>query len=533
MAYLAKAQFNPTILALLIAALIILWPKNTCADVNIPGPVVFDEIMWTGSSISTADEWLVLYNTSYTPIVLNGWKVQRLDAGSDVDMVSLSGTIPALGYYLLSNNSADHMFSGGESILNIAPDMIETDVSLSNTNLKLTLCHDDCLGANISDIAGDGKTPPAGRNTNPKASMKRADYTLLGNVKSAWRTNTEQLNLDTTATEMATPRNAGLFEVNLSTLKPKVRLGDESIISVDIVANNPWPVTITVNGQPAGEFDDPGIQLPVKPLNIGDNVYLVQVEGANGMTVEESIIISAYDVGLLTINEVNPRADNDKTTPWDTEWLEIINNDTVAINLYGWSICDLADHCQTLDDVAIAPSATKLIFAQKPLSLNDDNEAIRLINPESTVVSSMSWSKSYPLCTYSQFDGAMRWSTVATPGDNNAYSICPAPKIVLSTGSQPSSAASSQVAAMEEPSPPQAVIITVVKHIITSAYNSELLTGLQPINKIDMAKVEFTTETIKSNQPAPLEYPPWWWLAVFVLVIFRRGYQMSMLVLRL
>ena len=56
--------------------------------------VVFSEIMWMGSSVSSADEWIELYNAGDTPQDLSQWTLTRLTSeGEQVMLVIDSGQI--------------------------------------------------------------------------------------------------------------------------------------------------------------------------------------------------------------------------------------------------------------------------------------------------------------------------------------------------------------------------------------------------------------------------------------------------------
>ncbi|MCH2660872.1 lamin tail domain-containing protein [bacterium] len=72
-----------------------------------PGPVVISELMWSGSSASSADEWIELYNRSNATVDLSGWTLTR---GSDdaIMLVLETGSIAAGGVFLIANYAADH-----------------------------------------------------------------------------------------------------------------------------------------------------------------------------------------------------------------------------------------------------------------------------------------------------------------------------------------------------------------------------------------------------------------------------------------
>ena len=63
-----------------------------------PQTVVFNEIAWMGTDNSPEHEWIELHNTTGQDIDLTGWSIKNLDTSINV---TLSGVIPAQGYFLL------------------------------------------------------------------------------------------------------------------------------------------------------------------------------------------------------------------------------------------------------------------------------------------------------------------------------------------------------------------------------------------------------------------------------------------------
>jgi hypothetical protein len=78
--------------------------------------VIINEIAWAGTTGSAADEWIELYNNTGASVDLTGW---TLNATSGTPSISLSGIIPANGYFLLERTddtatsvTADLFFTG-------------------------------------------------------------------------------------------------------------------------------------------------------------------------------------------------------------------------------------------------------------------------------------------------------------------------------------------------------------------------------------------------------------------------------------
>ena len=74
-----------------------------------PLDVVVSEIAWMGTTTSYNDEWIELYNTTTSPITLTGWTLSAADGSPGI---SLSGVIPAKGYFLLERGDDDESVPG-------------------------------------------------------------------------------------------------------------------------------------------------------------------------------------------------------------------------------------------------------------------------------------------------------------------------------------------------------------------------------------------------------------------------------------
>ena len=167
--------------------------------------VVINELMWSGSEISSADEWIELKNTTNNDIDLTDWKLTRIKDGIETEMIKISsGTIKSGGYFLISNSAKDHNFSRGQSILNINPDLVDSAVSLSNDHLQIKLYDQN---GNLIDTAGNKEKPLAGNNEK-KYSMERNDIISDGVLITSWHTATKRINFDLNRNEKGTPKSA-------------------------------------------------------------------------------------------------------------------------------------------------------------------------------------------------------------------------------------------------------------------------------------------------------------------------------------
>jgi len=146
--------------------------------------VVINEVAWAGTAASSSDEWIELYNPGSSPIDLTGWQLYGdnnvLNNVGDPN-ITLAGTIPAGGYFLLEKNES--------AISDISADQVYTNGNLVNSGERLYL--KDNLG-NIIDTAnvGGGSWPAgtAGTGSPTYGSMERVNN-LAPDSDSNWATN--------------------------------------------------------------------------------------------------------------------------------------------------------------------------------------------------------------------------------------------------------------------------------------------------------------------------------------------------------
>ena len=135
-----------------------------------PGSIVINEIAWMGSTDSTSDEWIELYNTTSSDIDLTGWSIE--DDGSTTYSIT-SGTIPANGFFLIEDS---------EIATNIAADIV-IPISLGNTGDSLSLL--DATAQTIDTVNASSGPWYAGDNTT-KATMERIDPLSSSEDSANW-----------------------------------------------------------------------------------------------------------------------------------------------------------------------------------------------------------------------------------------------------------------------------------------------------------------------------------------------------------
>ncbi len=190
-------------LLLIVLVCLAAWVQKAFAS------IVINEVMWMGSDLSTADEWVELVGvgdgsgSGDSIIDMSGWQLTtRASSGEEKVIIKFaSGTTIGSGEYLLISN-----YGADQSRLSIAPDLVTTAMSLSNTKLLLRLY--DGSGTLIDEVDDGIGVPFAGINasgTGMRASMERISFKMPGNQKDNWRTAETYQGFDDGAPLLGTP----------------------------------------------------------------------------------------------------------------------------------------------------------------------------------------------------------------------------------------------------------------------------------------------------------------------------------------
>ncbi len=136
--------------------------------------VAISEVAWMGTFAYPDDEWIELYNNTSSAIDLTGW---TLEAADGVPSITLSGTIPANGYFLLERDD-------DWTIPNLTADQVYTG-ALDDGGEFLQLKNSS--GTVIDMVNPDGGVWPAGSSYN-FASMERL-VTHNAGTDANWQTS--------------------------------------------------------------------------------------------------------------------------------------------------------------------------------------------------------------------------------------------------------------------------------------------------------------------------------------------------------
>lgn len=295
--------------------------------------VLISEIMWNGSSVSAYDEWVELYNPTLSTFDLAGWQIFDEEKAKTMVLIK-EGKIPPKGYFLISNNPKDHKFSNGESILNIEPDLIDSDLSLSNEKLRISL--KNTLGETI-DTAGDGSKPFFSSSQNPKASISRRDDCADGGVETCWVLTDILENLDPGVLDFANPHNSGSLQIEDFRLKSPVILNNSDYLQFFIrLSGEPEKVEIFAGAELLGIDDDFST---LKRVSFDQcPQFTLQVTSKSGLkqTADYSAVCADLSNDIFISEAMPDPAEGE-------EWIEIANGGLKPVDLAGWYLVDASE----------------------------------------------------------------------------------------------------------------------------------------------------------------------------------------------
>ncbi|MBU1082940.1 lamin tail domain-containing protein [Patescibacteria group bacterium] len=427
--------------------------KPSFSQAQTPAAVVINELAWAGSSSSSSDEWIELLNTTGEDVDLTGWQITK-NTGTEslmIDIVAnldpLANIIPANGYFLIANNDEDYDFSGKLSVLNIAPNLIDSSITLSNDKLSIKLYQGlwDNGGA-LQDTAGDGSVPLAGSNS-AKTSMERNEVIEDGSLAASWHEATLAINLDAGAIDKATPAAINspkpllkpiinnvqpnqaeidtIFEIeNISgdnfsmsgNVAVQLRKGAQIISGTDVNVVSPMLIDnakFDLSSVEAGDWDlvviNPDLQEGILP---------------NAITLSEPDEDTTYSNKVI-ITELYP---NPSTTSND-EFIEIFNGDSSSVNLNGWKLDDKspggsAEYIISSDIILLPGEYRSFTKTITRISLNDTGDNTRLSWPTGTVVSETpNYGVAPKGSAYALFNGSWRWTLEVTKDKENVLEL--------------------------------------------------------------------------------------------------------------
>jgi PKD repeat protein len=429
------------------------------ASLHADGPtIVINELMWMGSSASTADEWIELRNTTNQPISLSGWQLTKRSSGQEVPMVTLpvGASIPANGFFVISNYPS----TSTSSVLQDMPNYVTTDVALNNSALQIRLYD---AGHLLIDTADDGVgNPLAGNYDSAKkmyASMERNPVPGDGTLAQHWHSASRGVGLKSNVSELGTPGT-----MNSNGL-PLAVAGPAQSALVGQIVNFDGSDSVDPENQPLSfqwDFGDGSSSNTATPTH----VYAVAGVYTVTLTVSDSVDV-ATDATTITVTDgptmtaqPTPTSALPNTTPTSTittscrgitlsevfpnpmgvdtgEFIELANASDEDVPLAGCSVWTTATRKFSIKDstVVLRGGVYLLHKSTTKLTLNNGGTTVRLMDSDGTELDRTTYSTAPEGQSWSLIEGAWQWTTKVTAGGVNILvkPIGPAKKTTSST----------------------------------------------------------------------------------------------------
>jgi len=407
--------------------------------IGAAGEVFISEVAWAGSSSSSSDEWLELQNTTSKTFDLTHWVLAGA-ATSGGDLIISSGTLAAGGYFLIANNTATHSFSGGTSVLNIAPDVVSSSVSLSNSALQVIL--KDSAGTTI-DTAGDGSVPLAGDSTTPSSMARKssADGTAAVN----WIASSRAVNLDAGKADLATPAAANFLAhdiaVSALTSSTAAPLPGESITFTATIQNTGlntettfkiefWDGDPSAGGSKLGEqaidslasFTSTTATQAWAATSGSHTIYARTILTGDELATNDTASLALSVAQHLVLSEIVP---NPAGTDAAEEWIELYNPTASAVDLTGWRIGGITLNAASIDASGFAfvkaDGSTGLGWTGSWTSLNNSAGTVELRDAADNLVDSFSYTTVTAGGSHARADGTITsWIALLHPTQGTA-----------------------------------------------------------------------------------------------------------------
>lgn len=409
-----------------LCALVFGFVPNTINATTAPD-VIISEVMWAGSSISAADEWIELTNMSNQPVNVSGWSLAG--ASSTPIVFPDESLIDPHTTFLISN----YAHTNTNSLLNTQPQIVTTMVSIPNDKFALTLT---APNRGVVDSAGNGGTPFAGASGGTGdalhgqyRSMERRDFLMDGATKDAWVDANTSNGFKESVLDQGTPGrlNSDLQSQLINTSTPSTSIAVESPVpvvqeqicedvTIDLVAATPEDAVVSQTELTTSE---------------------VQAPTSTEQPALNAIEQNSPPQGTLRISEIYSHP-----ATGESEWIEFENVSPYPVVTNGWSVLDASGAVTLLPDGTVSPGAYLIVENPKG-KLNNDGDSVILKNLNGSIVESAIYNAdlgSVPNVNESLIrTNEQTFTITTTPTKNTTNVFTPRPpKTTVSTSSSTS-----------------------------------------------------------------------------------------------
>ncbi len=326
--------------------------------------VVISEVNWGGSVTSNADEWLELQNLWEEAIDLSSWSIEGAGASGGTIILPEGAVIEPYGTYLISN------YASSDSTLAVAPNYVTTNVSLSNSALRLVL---RAGNGEVVDEAGDGGRPMAG--SSPGSGDSGTGGASMIRTSDGWETAATSIGFDDGVEQLGTP-GVGDLPVTRTIVEPEPEVVTEETPATE-------EVTLSDDLDTAEELSLIEDEVPDAEEPIAEETSADE-ETPESVDEPEVLTPASYTRGTLIINEVFPAPTE------GNEWVEIYNPFNNVIPLEGWQLIEGGGTKVTLRGYLGFGQFTTFEFVSR---LNNSGDTVRLVDPTGATIDTLTYGK--------------------------------------------------------------------------------------------------------------------------------------------
>ncbi|MFH0906979.1 MAG: lamin tail domain-containing protein [bacterium] len=485
---------------------------SLCFVFGATNDVVINEIM-IGQTDAVKNEFIELYNPTENSIDLTGYKLKKkTKSGSESNLVSSSkfiGIIPAYGYFLITHPdykniiNADLAYSG-------------SSYSISSNNTIILYDQED----NIIDKVGYGEDAS---DFEDQASFEPKNNQSI--ERQPIGQDSDNNIIDFIIRDTPSPQNSVGQTPNLP--EPDDDGGDPitenpsgsgvwvppTIVNTPPIADAGVNITalvgqeISFDASLSSDFDNDTLNFF---WNFGDgatdtqekstHIYIYPGQYVVSLMVSDEefsdidiIIINIYSQSVI-ISEFIPDPGGADT---ENEWIELFNQSDQIANLTNWRLDDQEEGSNEFifpENSLIAPKQflvlTRLITK---LSLNNDQDQVRLIYPNGSLANQIDYSGNKKQGFSVAFNGfEYLWTKIPTPGSANIIS-----SLNLEQGSDDISSNNPLPIIQKSGEPPE---ILANLNFTQSQNFSALDPPNNPTNNLIQEQVPLSGQTNDSNQ---------------------------------